>query len=237
MLPGPLVSVYQQYKADTNFIASWLATTARACGYPADLLSNPGHAEPKPKSGRLKGKARTNARNKPTTKTTSSKHIVALSDFLPLSNHIANSTKPRVRVPDVFSTIISRVIAVRTGFGGRMEEHGVERDPAKDKDHQFFVSVLEAVRDTLRPRMSESTNAAEAAAGAAVDIKKDQTCNRFEFLSVYEPSQAFLDAPAVSQPQAQSKDDIIYEAEPQTSAEDIFFAFVLLMDDLKKIRA
>ncbi|KAM7210096.1 hypothetical protein V8F06_014518 [Rhypophila decipiens] len=237
MLPGPLLSVYQQYKADTDFVASWLATTARLCGYPADLLSNPARSKPKPKpnSGRAKGKPRSNgAKRKPTTKTTSSKYIVALADFLPLANHIANSTKPLIQVPDVFSTTISRLIDVRTGFGGRMEEHGVEPDPVKDESHQFFVGVLEAVRDTLRPRMS--INAAEAAAGVAEDARTGQPSNRFEFLSVYEPSQAFLDAPPVKQPQTDSKDDVVYEAEPQTSPEDLLFAFVLLMEDLNKMR-
>ncbi|KAK4215588.1 hypothetical protein QBC37DRAFT_481342 [Rhypophila decipiens] len=237
MLPGPLVSVYQRYKADTDFVASWLATTARACGYPADLLSEPGYSEPKPKSGRVKGKARKTAPKKATAaKTTaSSKHILALADFLPLANHIANSTKPLVQVPDVFSIILSRPIDVRSGLGSRMEGHGVELDPAKDESHQFFVGVLEAVRDALRPRMS--INAAEAAAGVVEDARKDQPPNRFEFLDVYEPSQAFLDAPPAKQPQKDSRDDVVYEAEPQTSQEDLLFAFVLLMEDLNKMRA
>ncbi|KAK8177434.1 hypothetical protein IWX90DRAFT_510218 [Phyllosticta citrichinensis] len=35
-----LKSSYQQYKEDTNTVASWLAITARSYGYPQDLLQN-----------------------------------------------------------------------------------------------------------------------------------------------------------------------------------------------------
>ncbi|KAK8237778.1 hypothetical protein HDK90DRAFT_204220 [Phyllosticta capitalensis] len=34
-----LTSSYQQYKEDTNTVASWLTSTARRCGYPEDLLA------------------------------------------------------------------------------------------------------------------------------------------------------------------------------------------------------
>lgn len=70
MLPAPLVSVYQQYKQDTDSVASWLASTAKACGYPADLLKPVGQAKKKAKHKH---------------KNTSSKYVVALKDFVPLA--------------------------------------------------------------------------------------------------------------------------------------------------------
>jgi hypothetical protein len=35
-----LKSSYKQYKEDTDAVATWLATTAKKCGYAVDLLVN-----------------------------------------------------------------------------------------------------------------------------------------------------------------------------------------------------
>lgn len=122
MLPGPLFSVYRQYKQDTDSLASWLAGTATFCGYPAHLLSyrswDP--TEPKLKSARTKGKARkaaTKEATKEAANTKTPKSIVAIADFLPLAKHIAQSRTPVVQVPDVFSATIDRLIDVRSRFG------------------------------------------------------------------------------------------------------------------------
>jgi hypothetical protein len=56
MLPTALVSVYREYRKDTNSIVSWLASTAKECGYPADLL--PVAKQQAASTERLKGKAR-----------------------------------------------------------------------------------------------------------------------------------------------------------------------------------
>jgi hypothetical protein len=59
-------SIYQKYKHDTNVLASWLATTAKSLGYSDQLPSAAGAAasvsNPAPKSTRLKGKARKQAK-------------------------------------------------------------------------------------------------------------------------------------------------------------------------------
>ncbi|KAK3495435.1 uncharacterized protein B0T23DRAFT_412204 [Neurospora hispaniola] len=39
MLPSNLIGIYAEYKRDTNAIASWLASSARICGYPTEKLS------------------------------------------------------------------------------------------------------------------------------------------------------------------------------------------------------
>ncbi|KAK8237763.1 hypothetical protein HDK90DRAFT_203747 [Phyllosticta capitalensis] len=49
-------SDYQQYKEDTNTVASWLASTARQCGYPEDLL--PVEAAQAPRAKKKKSKAK-----------------------------------------------------------------------------------------------------------------------------------------------------------------------------------
>lgn len=55
MLPSSLKSIYKQYKADTDSVASWLATTAKDNGY---LNNGPNSNNPSATSGRAKGKAR-----------------------------------------------------------------------------------------------------------------------------------------------------------------------------------
>ncbi|KAK3315578.1 hypothetical protein B0H66DRAFT_642774 [Apodospora peruviana] len=181
MLPGPLVSVYQQYKQDTDSVASWLASTAQ------------------------------------------SMRIPCRSAFV----KVMRCRKPLVEGTDVFSTTINRLITTRSGFGSQLAEHGAELDPESDEKHIFFVGVLEAVRDSLRPR-----------AAAALDKEEKKLANRFAVLSVYEPSQAFLDSPAIARPKpGDNHDGVVYEAEPQTGAEEVLFVFILMMDDINKVRS
>ncbi|KAJ3460508.1 hypothetical protein MRS44_011375 [Fusarium solani] len=171
MIPPQLLGAYRQYKQDTDSVASWLASTAIARGYPADLLAT-SLSTPAPKtSGRLKGKARTKARSggasnpKPTNE---KRRIIAIKDFVPLANFIAGR---RVSVPDVFSTTIDRLIALRSGFGGKLGETGAKPDPESDEKHGYFVGILEAVREALRPRMAPTT--AAVALDAVIEASKD----------------------------------------------------------------
>lgn len=240
MLPPQLLGTYRQYKQDTDSVASWLASTAIARGYPADLLAT----APKT-SGRLKGKARTKARSggasnpKPANE---KRHIIAIKDFVPLANFIAGR---RVPVPGVFSTTIDRLIALRSGFGDKLGETGAKPDPESDQKHGYFVGILEAVRKALRPRMVPTTAAVglDAVTEASKDTSSDPAQDlggRFAALTVDEPSESFLDNSrnaSHERPKPAQDDAASYEAEQPTSLEDIFFAFETLMKDLHPIRA
>ena len=59
-LPPFLFDTHKRYKEDTNRVPTWLAETAQKCGY---YCLNAGAHESRP-SGRLKGKARKEAREK-----------------------------------------------------------------------------------------------------------------------------------------------------------------------------
>jgi hypothetical protein len=122
MLPPPLLSVYRQYKEDTDAVASWLAATARAHGYPADLLTNAIPSQQR-QGGRLKGKAR-KTQQKPEKKSAKFKYTVAIKDCVPLAEWIA-SRQPPVKVPASFASVINRVIAVRSNFADRIADHGI----------------------------------------------------------------------------------------------------------------
>ncbi|RSL99617.1 hypothetical protein CEP52_009659 [Fusarium oligoseptatum] len=245
MLPPQLLGTYRQYKLDTDSVASWLASTAISRGYSADLLAT-SHSTPAPKtSGRLKGKARAKARSSGESKpkpANEKKHIIAIKDFVPLANFIAGR---RVSVPDIFSTTIDRLIALRSAFGTKLGETGAKADLESDKKHEYFVGILEAVREALRPRMTPTT--AAVALDAAIDANKDTSRDpaqglggRFAALTVDEPSESFLNMfsnASHERPKPAQDDATSYEAEPPTTFDDIYFAFAALMMDLELIRA
>lgn len=253
MLPGPLVGLYQQYKEDTNAVAAWLASTAKACGFSDTLLSKPGDSAEKDGaragggasasgsgSKRLKGKARKEAKkaasfgpavSKPAASTqaakkTGPKFTIAIRDFVPLAEFVAASKSTAASIPATFISALSRVITTRSAFGDRMAEHGAERDPESDKRHGYFVGVLQKVYEALKPRMPPAT--------------QEDLNNRFAGLTVYEPSEEFLNAPDIERPAPPEKatsGDATYEAEPMEDLEEVLFAYTLMITDLGKIRS
>ncbi|KAH6976031.1 hypothetical protein BKA56DRAFT_674544 [Ilyonectria sp. MPI-CAGE-AT-0026] len=230
MLPSSLISAYREYKKDTDSVASWLASTAKRCGYPADLLSS---GDPESGAGRQpKGKPRKRGKRKgkvpaPPAQKTGHKHIIAMQDFIPLAEFIFAAQKPLISVPDSFSKTIDRVIAVRSSFGTQLSEHGLETTPNSDFKHSYFVGILEKVREVLKPRMSTETTTSSA-------DSIETMATRFSCLKVYEPSQDFLDAPDIERPAKSTEDNTIYEAEPQNTFEDAILAFTMMLNDLNK---
>ncbi|RYN80829.1 hypothetical protein AA0117_g2821 [Alternaria alternata] len=95
MMANSLRSIYQQYKHDTDVVASWLASTAKSFGCSATLRPPPPTEQ---KSQRLKGKTRKTAKqvtapqNGSDKQTSKPKYTLAVKDFIPLSEHIAGVT-------------------------------------------------------------------------------------------------------------------------------------------------
>ncbi|RSL78304.1 hypothetical protein CEP51_008303 [Fusarium floridanum] len=239
MLPPALVSVYREYKKDTNSIASWLASTAKECGYPPDLLSNTPcpqqqqqqQQEPA-KTGRLKGKARAAAKNKAKGTTPEApsvpRYIISIKDFISLAEHISASKIPALSVPEVFFNTLHRVIAVRSSFSEKLSRHGAEPDIESDARHSYFVGILEKVGEVLKPFKPPTASSSSDAV--------DALTNQFDALEVYEPSQDFLDAPDIPRPEAAGQDAAIYEADPSPTLEDALVAFAMMCRDLTEIR-
>ncbi|KAG8410933.1 hypothetical protein J3458_016498 [Metarhizium acridum] len=112
MLPDALISTYCEYKKDTDSIATWLASTAKLAGFPDHLLSSTCKTAGKANGsgGRLKGKARTEAKKKakapstgtPQTQspalTSGPKYTIAIKDFIVLAE-ICLSTQSLSRTP------------------------------------------------------------------------------------------------------------------------------------------
>jgi hypothetical protein len=98
-----LFTSYRRYKEDTDYIACWLATTAKRCGF---VTTQGGPQKPVEKPKKLKGRARTlarrhaaaNADNHKST-TPSATYTIAIKDFLPMAQYISSFSKPPVKVP------------------------------------------------------------------------------------------------------------------------------------------
>lgn len=236
MPPSTLINTYSQYKQDTNSVATWLASTAKANGYSHDLLSNGtttgGNGNKAGGGGgRLKGKARAQGKKgkAPPPKKTNSKggpnYIIKIADFIALAEFVAGKSP---EVPVSFRSTIDRVIAARSAFGSQLAQHGQAVDKKQDETHQYFVGVLEKVRDILRPFVSARTE---------VDASADEITNRFTGLAVYEPSEEFLNAPDVERPAKAKEDNATYEAETDSSFEEAIFALTALINDMNRVRA
>ncbi|KAI0402171.1 hypothetical protein F4802DRAFT_577543 [Xylaria palmicola] len=237
MVLSALSSTYQLYKQDTDSVAAWLASTAKSLGYAADASPATAAATSTSRpagSGRLKGKARTQAKAKkqgaarqPSPLCAVPKHIIHINDFVPLAEHIAGKV---TSVPDTVRATIDRVIAVRSGFGARLEKHGKALSETSDAKHQYFIGVLEKVREVLTPLMLGPV----ADQNTSVDEKLS---NRFAGLAVYEPSPEFLDAPVMERPVKTGDDNAVYEAETETSLEHAMFALTSVINDMNRVRA
>jgi hypothetical protein len=253
MLPSFLAPSYKQYKDDTNSIATWLAITAKQCGYSADLLDNKSTPQRAPASQRLKGKARKQAResgagpggatttNENDTASKAPKHIIAVSDFISLAEFIVKTTKPRVEVPTSFASLLDRAIVLRqrhnTWWYGRETEEETSDQAISNDSHNYFVGILEKVREVLRPRMKpELLRDSLVRPPGTEGLDDGNLANIFQQLDVEEPSEAFLNATTAPSTIQASKQEVQYEAEPLNDLEEVYLALHCLINDLQNIR-
>ncbi|KAL7927209.1 hypothetical protein ACQKWADRAFT_101012 [Trichoderma austrokoningii] len=243
-MPIPsLKGIYQQYKADTDLVAEWLAVTAKTHGYAATATSSTANP-PAAVGGRLKGKARKLAKNqasnqpkKPTTTDDNGNqptYLIKIKEFEPLAQFVSKVND--VKVPSYFSIALERVIQVRKSFSSHLSSSGVEVNAASNDRHSFFVGVLEKVRDHLKPLMGAVSFSVDATTDATTDAKPNGLDdNFFSPLKVYYTSAKFQNAPDAAAPA--SSTDVKYVAEQGDSALDIFFAYIALLDDYRRLRS
>ncbi|KAI1357975.1 hypothetical protein F5Y08DRAFT_131633 [Xylaria arbuscula] len=252
MLPYSLYSVYRQYKLDTDAIASWLATTAQVNGYPQQLLQPSGdgpHKKTPAPSHRLKGKARLQAVREyhqnlaaDKAKLAQKKYTIAIKDFVTLADFILTKQATVGQVPMSFVKTLDRVIRARRGFGDELADYDEIADSGSANSHMYFVGVLEKVRQVMEPLFPSQARQTQAPPGSADEEADDTFSNRFAGLSVYEPSEEFLNMPDMEQPgpaKAAVDDELkaTYEAEKLNDFEDVIFALHTLMNDLNRLRA
>lgn len=104
MLSPAYMSIYQQYKADTDSVATWLATTAKAHGYGTEdaaaiqqAATQEAAKKKKKKKNNGKGKGPGHAKilkQRPTTsmpQSSSGKYIIKVKDFEAMAKYVADT--------------------------------------------------------------------------------------------------------------------------------------------------
>lgn len=121
MAISSLKGIYQQYKADTDLVAEWLAVTAKAHGYAAAATSSTAKGK-----ARIIGGTRRMAKNqhrKPTATASGASagddgsgdpaskkptYLIKIKEFEPLAQFV--SQVDDLKVPNYFSIALERVI-------------------------------------------------------------------------------------------------------------------------------
>ena len=155
MLPDLLTESYQEYKSDTNTFVNWLSLTALSNGYKFQS------AEGKPTIGRLKGKARKEAKKaQRKTPKLATKHRVSMKELQDQADYLVSSKKALVEVPIGIQFVLKRAINARRKcaewFQNVPEEQVDATHDTSNFNHQHFISVLESVYGTLETRFASS---------------------------------------------------------------------------------
>lgn len=237
MLPESLKNAFQLYKRDTNAIATWLTNTANNNGHPV----NTNDKEPR---GRLKGKARKEAKaailaNKQIGSGDDKKqpYLLHLRDFVPLATFIA-AVRPRIQVPLFMAVTIDRVIEVRKTVSRIMGTKDSHTDQVSDASHLHFVGVLEQVRDILSQQtridtIDISSLHVDAGTSPTKDEEKKVSGNPFDILNLYETSEQ---VPESAETASHSKLVVEYEPEPADKYDEACLAFISLLRDVLQQR-
>ncbi|KAH0846463.1 hypothetical protein AYO21_11253 [Fonsecaea monophora] len=246
MLHRHLQSSYEQYKSDTEYITTWLATTAKYCGFTLNLKV----LEEEPKLEKLKGRARMLAKQAAKAETTnpgtqSRAYAVLLKYFLPMAQRIVAFQKPPVQVPNSFCQdprrghLPEKSVAVCLGNHDGAGSSRSPTDQESDTRHSFFTPTLEDVREALGSRTSslaknknETAQHNTAEASAATNL-----ANMFSSLEVEEPSEADQESPLQSVPRAETaKPQTRYQAETFDDPEEPSIMLMCLVTDFADIR-
>ncbi|RSM00094.1 hypothetical protein CEP52_009325 [Fusarium oligoseptatum] len=216
MLPSSLKSIYRQYKADTDSVATWLATTAKANGYVDDTGNALVSA-----GGKKKKKKKVN---------TKPRYVLRIKDFEPMAKFIAKLES--INLPEEFAIALERVIWVRKTFVDLLAANGIPTKGDSDATHSYFADVLEKVGKCLQPLV----NAPAFKAPEPKDTTESDNPlkNIFDVLEVYTPSEEFLNAPAAAAPIP--KPDVEYTVEEDDTLGDAIFALIALLDDFTRLR-
>ncbi|KAJ4385057.1 hypothetical protein N0V85_008287 [Neurospora sp. IMI 360204] len=239
MLPTNLIGIYAEYKRDTNTIASWLASSARLCGYPTEKLSL-GSWDPYPSTEAAKPAGRRQQAKQATTATptkTPKPYTLAVADFVLLAEFIVGSKKPDISVSPAVLSVLNRAISARSNFRQLLgNQQDIELDPHSDGAHQHFVGILEKVRKVLLSKMPSVSSTGDGAIGA------QDLSNRFGHLQIQEPSPNVVKAePSRPKPEQtdnspEREDMTEYMAEEPSSRSDALAAYCMLFQDVTIIR-
>ncbi|TLD38177.1 hypothetical protein E2P81_ATG03852 [Venturia nashicola] len=236
MLPESLVSSYRKYKSDTDHIGNWLAKST-------------------PAPTRLKGKARKAAKaaatpstitpptsTPPTSTPPKKKYVLAIKDFIPLAQHIASKAKGLIEKSSDFAATLDRAISLRKDHSKFYDENNQNGlFSATNKTHEYFIGILEGVRETLQPRLryEEREQHTRDYGEAKMPNNPVELNNMFARLDVEEPSEDFLSAPTPSRAaeSTSSPDADEYEVEQSLDIYEILLARHAFITDMNRFRS
>ena len=218
MLPDFLFSTYKQYKTDTEKITTWLAETAKKCGY-ASPFSDPKapgesvagqHGKPLKLKGRARKLAREAAAAEKKTPASSAadgneiaketKYTIPVREFEVMAEHIAKSQDTSLKIPRGFINLMKRCIKTRRGTSDWFQENvPVTADKELDSTdrHLHFANVLQRTLQTLLPveelRKGDSTTDKQSTGLSGAEPAKGDLANAFSLLKVDEAEDEDFD--------------------------------------------
>lgn len=147
-----------------------------------------------------------------------------------LAEFIAGSAKTPVKVPPSIATVLNRAIDVRKKNARTLvsQQDRTKDDEDSDKRHSYFVDTLEHVKSILQPYFSH----ADAERIKAAE-ENDTVTNPFSNLTISEPSEAFINAPDITQPTQASPD---YRSEQPQDFDEACTVFALILEDFNRLR-
>ena len=273
------VNTYQLYKEQTDKLAQWLVDNAAACGYKlpepdrqvarqnGHLNGNsPSDSAPSPTpSGRLKGRARKDAKLKNATAsvapsedaTSQPTYRIKLSQFTELAHKVAEDSG--TIIPKSVIKLASQVVDLRRGFSRFYEKQATDSTRTATSKHAHFVSTLEEVINILKARSSgasyysvnasTSTNAGNTTKASTDRISgaTEMLSNQFDHLELEETIDIDDALPALSAAMpttgaAASKTDdkvsrrVEYQSDNDEDDEEKYFAMYCLFADLHGLR-
>lgn len=180
----PLSDTYRKYKKGTENFVQWLAGTARATSKVQDVFAA-GLQEKIPiAGGRLKGKARKEAKNAGLSAVTTT-YEIPISAFVKLAKAV--SSVGNIEVPRSVFTTLSAVIRGRKDCAAwyMMNQDGAENTmKGNNERHQNFIEVLE---DTLQALNKHQSKKQQPTASTKGTVKKVTII--FECLELEETSE------------------------------------------------
>ncbi|GAB0138883.1 hypothetical protein EsDP_00007105 [Epichloe bromicola] len=262
MLSANFYSTYQQYKRDTNAVASWLASTAKQHGYDGQIGTRLSRgSRPEGKARKLANQRQRQQQQGPgSTMDSNSKnasdqqsqrtgpaYVLAVRDFVPLGQFIAKKLDNLAKVPSHFTASLTRVIRARRGFMSLYGKANLDNENAKtNQTHAYFITVLETVYYILVPAESRVNLKADVDIAmltlgmSALKSSEHTLTNPFGLLPIYKPSEGFLNAPDIpassSTDNNKDKQHLLYTVKEDNSKYKCKFAFVMLLQDLISLR-
>lgn len=245
-----LTSNYLQYKADTDYVAAWLARTALLCGYPAGILHRSQSTRTTSltqTSQRLKEElldpletlqTETKLSDNLKSASNSPMYTIPVQQFTDLAEYIAGSSTVSVEIPRVFVEALKRAIFLREEHGARtLSILGNENE---DEIFTPLISILERVLDILQPQMpADVVNDIPAASpGDRKQPDAEIPVNQFSKIETQKLSKEFSRAPAaeVSGTKDSTAATPNYKAETLQGLNDALFLFSLFMNDMKGLQ-